>query len=583
MPRHYEQMNSSWQKSKVLSYVPDRLLVEVTKENEEDVLGGFLQGKGKGGRHIGLRGIPWKAWVPPLKIWLPVFFVMMLGLIGLSLVLHRQWTTHEHLVYPIAEFVQLLTGRGEGRALPAVPRDRLFWYGMAPVLVIHLVDGLRAWHPTFIEIPHRIDINPLRELFPTVAQAWGSWGLFAATIHFTVVAFAYFLPSDITLSLGLCNLIRSLFSAALITYGVSTAYTWMGDGEMQGLMFGAFVAVFVMILYNGRAYFGRTLLAAFGRRSPDSPVEPSAVWGFRIFLAASALSVALMTRMGLAWPYAALTLLLFVLLFTAMSRIVAETGLFFVQPSWQPVAVLLGLFGASAIGPGMLAVGILLCLVITIDPREAMMPFIVNALRIGENAGVPRGRLSAAMTVTLAAGLLAGVVAVLWLQYDRGVGLTDAWATGAVPTMGFNLLDEKIQKMSADGVFEQAAAASWTQGLRLFEPNRRFVGFMVTGFALFAACAFLRLRFSKWPLHPVLFAVWFSYPMCCLSTSFFIGWLVKSLVVKFGGAQAYQRGKPFMVGAITGDLLGGLVFMIVGAVYYKITGFPPKRYAIFPG
>jgi hypothetical protein len=37
------------------------------------------------------------------------------------------------------------------------------------------------------------------------------------------------------------------------------------------------------------------------------------------------------------------------------------------------------------------------------------------------------------------------------------------------------------------------------------------------------------------------------------------------------------------VGVIAGDLLGGLLFMIVGAVYYRVTGSPAPGYRVFPG
>jgi len=582
LPKHYEQMTPSWQKNEVLSYVPADLMTSVTEENEEEVLGNFLQGKGSRDTHIGLGDIPWEAWRPALTAWIPLFLVLMFGLMGLSLVVHRQWTTHEHLVYPVAEFIQLLTGKGEGRAYPEALRDRMFYYGFLPVLVIHLVNGLHAWHPTSIAIPHSINLTPLKELFPGFASAPGGHAVLSASIFFSVVAFSYFLPSDITLSLGLTNLAGALFSLLLITYGVSVTYSYIGDGEIQGLVFGAYVGLIALIVVSGRAYYRRVLSSALGRHPGSNPPEPSAVWGCRVFLLASLLGIVWMRNMGLAWPLAIIILLLLTCTFVGMSRICAETGLFFIKPGWRAVGVLVGLFGASAIGPEMLAVTTLVCVVISVDAREAMMPFITNALRIAENAGLKRGRLTVIMGATLTVGLIAGLVVVLWLQYDRGVGLQDRWAARSVPQMAFGLVDTHVQKMKADGLLSQATLGTLTERLRLIRPNTSFAGFLVTGFLLFSACAFLRLRFPKWPLHPVLFLVWFTYPIKMLGTSFLIGWAVKSLIVKFGGGNTYQRVKLLMVGLIAGDLTGGVVFMIVGIVYHLITGFPPEQFSIFP-
>jgi len=582
MPRTYEQQKPAWQQNKVLSYVPSGLLVRPNETDEEAVIGRFLEGSGSEHRHIGLADVPWRAWLPALLRWLPLFLTVMIGLIGLSLVLHRQWTTHEHLVYPVAEFVRLLIGEDEQRAYPALLRTRLFWGGLGTILTVHVVNGLQAWFPTFIEIPHRIDITPFRELFPTLSSAPGAWGLFRATVYFSVVAFAYFLPSDITLSFGLANVFAALFGAALIRYGITYQWTWIGSGERPGLMFGAYAGLALLILYTGRAFYRRVLLRAVGVRGKHE-VETSAVWGCRLFLAMSLLGVLMMASMGLRWPFALCAMLAIVLTFVCMSRICAESGLFFIQPTWQTTAVFLGLFGSAALGPRMLSVVVMLCLILTIDPREAMMPFVINVLRIAENSNVRRGRLAVLMGGTLVGCLLAGLVAVLWLQYDRGAGLIDTWATKSVPTMGFELVNEEVQSLATDGMLARAETMNLCARILAIRPRKNFVGFAALGFGLFGLCAFLRIRFSKWPLHPILFLVWGTYPINAFGTSFLIGWIVKMLVVRFGGGNTYQHLKPLMVGIIAGELLGGLVFMVVGAIYYAVTGFPPAQYRIFPG
>jgi hypothetical protein len=351
---------------------------------------------------------------------------------------------------------------------------------------------------------------------------------------------------------------------------------------VQGLLFGAYLGLFGMVLYSGRAYFRRVCAAAFGRGGAEPP-EREAVWGLRLFLAAAVAAAFWIVRMGLDWPYAILLVFLLVVLFTVMSRICAETGLFFLQPNWQPVGVIVGLLGAASLGPTALVVTGLVCTIVCIDPREAMMPFIVNGLRIAENARLPRGRVAAWMIGALAAAVVGGVAVALWLHYDRGAVLSDGWGSTTVPQYPFNALDRQIQAMTADGIFEQVRNAGWVERLSFFRPNRRFLGFLCCGLGLYVACAILRLRFVRWPLHPVLFVSWFTYSLCCFATSFLIGWVIKALAVRLGGGTAYQRMKPFMVGMIAGDLLGGLVFMVAGSVYYARTGFPPMKYWIFPG
>jgi len=592
LPHHYEKTIPSWQRNEVLSFVPDRLLVDLDEHDSETVLGSYLEGMGTQDAHIGLGDIPWAAWRAPILTWIPLFLVLMFGLIGLSLVLHRQWTVHEHLVYPVAHFVHLLTGGADrpagGRQTGQEPeshtsivRNRLFLYGFAPILILHLVNGVHAWWPSFIQIPREMNITPLAEVFPGISSA-GGYRLFRATIFFSVVAFAYFLPSDVTLSLGLCYYFRVLFVLALTRVGITMRGSWMGDSDGSGLALGAYLALTSFIVYNGRAYYRKTIAAAFRRGAPPTDIEQASVWGMRVFLLMMLLGFGLMVSIGLAWPFALLALALIAMMFTAVSRICAETGLFFIQSGWQTSGVLLGLFGATALGPTMLIVVALVCVIIALDPRAAMMPYIVNGLRMGENAGVRKGRLALLMGGTLGIGVLAGLVMMLWLQYDRGFTAEHPWDRTGVPQAAFKLLDEQIQEMKAGGTFEQACEMGLARRFLAIRPNRRYLGFALTGLLLFFGCSILRLRFPRWPFHPILFLVWTTWPLINFWLSFLIGWIIKSLVVRFGGGSVYQRGKPVMIGMIAGELTGGLVFMIVGAVYYFVSGYAPTQYMIFP-
>ena len=66
-------------------------------------------------------------------------------------------------------------------------------------------------------------------------------------------------------------------------------------------------------------------------------------------------------------------------------------------------------------------------------------------------------------------------------------------------------------------------------------------------------------------------------------TPILLGWLIKLIVLKYGGGRWLYRGAiGFVFGAVAGDLLGGLVFIVVGAVYYAVTGFRPPEHRIFP-
>jgi hypothetical protein len=92
-----------------------------------------------------------------------------------------------------------------------------------------------------------------------------------------------------------------------------------------------------------------------------------------------------------------------------------------------------------------------------------------------------------------------------------------------------------------------------------------------------------RLRFPNWPIHPVIFIVLGTWQSRRLAASFFVGWLIKVAVTRLLGGKSYQKVKPIMIGLIAGDVIGGIIPMIAGGIYYYLTGLTPKPFRVLPG
>ena len=120
---------------------------------------------------------------------------------------------------------------------------------------------------------------------------------------------------------------------------------------------------------------------------------------------------------------------------------------------------------------------------------------------------------------------------------------------------------------------DRAATSSRSEGATVT------VRSLVIGLAL--AVSILRLRLSWWPLHPLIFLVWGTYAMARLSGSFLLGWMVRTVTVRIGGGAAYRVLVAFMVGVIAGDVLGLVGNMLVGVIYYLLTGLAPSVPAVF--
>ena len=568
----------------VVHKVPPYMLADVNAKNENTVLNGFIQGLSKGNTWTSVQAIPWSAWAGTLWFWIPLILIVWVGLLGLSMVVHKQWSEHELLPYPIITFVTSLLPDGK-RIISETLRNRLFWLGMVAVLVVHLDNYGCVWFPNMIPIKHNLDLASLLQPLQLLMKGTG-WSFFWPTYYFSVIAFAFFLPTDVSLAMAAGPLIFYIVNGTLISYGIQMGGPYSNDPTpTQFVLFGAYFGFLLVLLYNGRAYYRAVLLQAFGVPAKGADrLQPSIVWGARIFFLAMLLFVIYVQALcQLEWQMALLFVGCLVLIFLVMSRIIAETGLFFIQPGFYPFAILVGLFGPAAVGLQNMLLVLMLTSVLLVDPREAFMPFVTNAFKMLEVRQIQPGKMAGWLVAAVVLGLAIAIPTTLYIQYNRGANMTDGWASDSVPKMAFNGLILKMDQLSAQGRLPEAAQISGFAHFTHMSPDPKAMIALVIGMALIILCMVGRLRFPSWPIHPVAFLIAGTYPGTCFFPSFTVGWLLKMLVVKFGGGHWYRQLIPLMVGVIAGDMAGGLITTLIGAIYYLVTGHPPKGFGIMPG
>ncbi|MHC4295604.1 MAG: DUF6785 family protein, partial [Planctomycetota bacterium] len=224
------------------------------------------------------------------------------------------------------------------------------------------------------------------------------------------------------------------------------------------------------------------------------------------------------------------------------------------------------------------------CLVLIIDPRESLMPFMVTALKITDDQRIKPSKMGLGAIAVFIAGLTVAVPAVFWANYNYGAQSKDKWVMKKVPQMNFNQAEKTVTELTNAGTLADSEAFTTWERITRIRPEPQYLWSVGIGVALVLILSVLRLRFTWWPLHPVLFLVWNTYPLTHhYAVSFLIGWFIKMVVTKIGGAQKYRQFKPLMIGFIAGDLLGGLLFMAHGAIYYASYGLIPKEYMLFEG
>ncbi len=579
MPARYNAEYPGWRAQQVLSYVPPQLL-PAGGEDDDRVLGPLTAG-GLGRPHhpAALSAVPWDAWSEPLTAWLPLIFLTAMAVLCIAVIVHPQWSKRERLRYPVAQFASTLLGEdATGSRTPAI-RRRGFWIALAVVAAVHAVNGLYAWHVINVQIPLSLDLQNVANQYPTLAATPGAERFFAPQLFLAVMAFSFFLASEVSLSLGICQFLFVAVMAVFSQAGVGYETGYLVGGKVAWQYFGSYLGLGVIVLYAGRRYYWQTLkqALALGRRQE---VERYAVWACRFLLVIVACLCVLLWRLGLPAYMAVLLVGLVLLMFTVMTRINVESGLFFIQPCWQPLTVFIGLFGAASMGPSVYTTIALVCAVLTIDPRECLMPFIANGLKLCQDKSVPPSRSGFPVAVAVLLALAAAVPVVLWAGYNYGLP-GDSWALYFVPRMPFDAAMREFGKLDS-AQLAQTMSLSDLGRLASMKPDVDFVAWAGAGLGLVLLFNVFRMRLTWWPLHPILFLVWGTYPLSHFSWSFLAGWGIKSMVTKFGGAGAYDRAKVVMVGLIAGELLGGFGWMIAGAIYYAVTGTQPPDYRIFP-
>jgi len=592
LPAHYNRSKAGWREHDVLSYAPPKMLPAQGRYDPQ-VTDRFVAGAKAKGEGFGLAGafdldnVPWSGWAECLGTWLPLIVLTAVGVICLGLIVHREWAYHERLRYPVALVASAILEQDPDRAVGSIFRNRLFWLGLGTVFLVHVVNGLATLYPDdMVRIPLNVDLSVVKQKWPDLGKAPQAWGLFAPKLIPTVAAFAFFLASDVSLSLGLSQVIYVPLVAGLLVAGVDYRGEYMTGGPQNWHLFGSYLGIAILVAYIGRRYYWDILVSALTFRRRAGTVR-SAVWACRVFIVSMVLIVAfLCVRVGLGLPLAVLVVFLIFLIFVVMGRINVETGLFFIQPYWQPLAILMGLFGIAALGPKTIVIVGLICVVLTIDPRESLMPFLLNGLKVCDDNRVRPGRVGVTAGATYVVALLVAIIIVFWASYNHGAPQRDGWAFKNVPAFTFDAANNATAQLKYSGDLTRSQEYGAWQRVGNINPAPGFLSAVGIGLALVFVTGFLRLRYTWWPLHPVIFLVWGTYPMANFSHSFLLGWLIKTVITRFGGGKAHRRAAPLMIGVIAGDLVGGLLWMIHGAAYYGVTAQLLDRariYRIFPG
>lgn len=599
LPWYYLLNKPDWASHEILTrFMRPELFPEpwpgdgVTSEAYGRVYQAFFTGMAKGASTVPLSELPLAAWFKPLVVWGPLVFLLVLSIVSLQFLVQRQWSKHEQLSYPVAQVAGSFCAiSGNRRGVPDVFRNPLFWWGFMPVAALLGLHYLSLWFPE--SVPKLTEMMPsfkswylpVTTKIPVLRKVQDVWSINGQTLFFTILGLAYFVSSEISLTMGVSVIALGIFGSAyyLIT-GTPIESTWL-----QSSRAGAYIGYTLILVYTGRTYFktvfAKALLLDRARRSEnvEEDDERVSVLAARVLLLALAGFVLALSWVFQSWTMAVFFSLLLMTMFLVLSRIICETGVPFLQSNWYPGDILLRLFGPAAIGPVALPALLWCGGIFAQDPRECLMPYVATGLKAAEDAGLKLRRLFWIVVGAVAIALVVAFFSSTYYLYNFNP-MSDGYAAVYPPQDYLNQTARSFNAMKASGVFEASQAASPLGRLAMTRANpmeARFFGF---GLAAVMAISLVRFRFSRFPLHPVLMLMAGTYTANSCWGSFLAGWFIKTLVVRFGGGGVYQRLKPLFIGLVAAELfMIGLSVLVDFLFFYLHGGTPsPVKFSIMP-
>lgn len=487
-------------------------------------------------------------WIVPLICWSIFIFVLFGMLMCINVLFRKQWIEREKLSYPL---VQLPLDMTQERA--PLLRNKLFWLGFALAGSIEIVNGLSILFPSIPQIPIK---NYNYGLFDACPRPWNALGWVPLIFYPFGIGLGMLLPLDMLFSSWFFYWAWKAEFVLSAAFGLDSIPQMPFVGQQS---LGAYLGICFFALAMSRTHLVSVCKHFIGRQ-PDIDDKDeaisyrAAVW----FLILGSLFLLVFARLAGMTPWLAVAFFgIFFAISLAITRMRAEMGL----PGhdlqgFGPDIMLVSVIGSKSLGTESLS-AISMFQWFNRGYQSTPMPFQLESLKMAHETNTRNRSMFVAMCIATVAGTMIGLFTLLNVIYSRG-GATSNFAPPICP---LHLGSEPWNRMGAWAA--SPSAPSVDQGLAV-----------LVGFAITLLLNTLRVNIPGFPFHPVGFAVSSSWSMNVLWTSMFIAWLIKTIVLRYGGLKLYRRVLPIFLGLIVGDCIVGCSWTILGA----ITNLPSYRF-----
>lgn len=529
-------------------YIKPWLSPAITAQGEYNraVVEGWYTGGGQ---------IPTGAWLAPFAAWAIFVLALYAMLACLGVILRAQWAEKEALAFPLLklplEMTQGMDGANRQALFDTFFLSRMMWTGFALTAFVQSFNGFNNLFPDVPRLPLQISTSgmfseaPWNQMSPTTFLIWP-----------LVFGLSYFLTTEVSFSLWAFYWFAKL--QLILAYYMGFAPKAMPEPQwtrgwaksfIAYEQIGAYIAYVVLIFWMGREHYRFVLRRAIGREK-STPAEqnealsyPVAFWGFVVCLG---VLLAWTTAAGVRLDIALALWLTYLMIALILTRVVAEGGLLFVQSGWAPlgpIAYLTGAGSGSWLSPASAVPATFIQGGLMTDMRGFLLPSFVQSFKLAKDRGIAARPLLGLIAACVVTAMGIGWWNILRLGYADvgGLQLETQWSRGNIVTLPAKNSLEFLQNPPGFSL------ANWTW---------LGVGALMTYGMMWA-----RSRFLWFPLHPIGLIMCWPTAMYMLWFSIFLGWAVKTLIIKYAGNDSYRNLMPFFLGIVLGDIAAMLFWL----------------------
>jgi hypothetical protein len=520
--------------------------------------------------------LPWDLWVKPLMMWGLLITVFFLFILCLAELLRRRWVDRENLTFPLVEVADSVIRHDydlEHTSDARHPEKRrtlfspMFLMGAAAGFFLLFIEAL--YHYNLISIAPRLFFDFNEQIFNQVGGPLRSLEPIIFVVSPIVIGLAFLLSLEISFSIWV-----SYFIFVFLSWNIDLAFPGIRDSTYTGFSGGKNYPFIMEQMLGACICFAGYHCWRLFRKTGDAghggggPSEARA--GFLPdWLARGGVVVFPILALMLLWnlgvrniPLLGFFFLFIFLQMVAAARLRAETGLPTSHVHYEMTKMPLVLGMTEATGSKVYAS----FLNVVFLPGTLLfrsLPTCLENLELARRLRLSYRTLMVGTLLAFFTALTVGGLSFLVFAYFWGedfIGSRAFPAQSNPSSVGLATYPLWVAHFLGE---EGLDAANKLNILRL--------SVIATGFGVTGLLILLRQRFLKFPLHPIgylviLCSVYFHwctqyvgvenkhYEASVLWGGVFLAWVIKKLILKYGGMLTYKTTKPLFVGMVVGSV-----------------------------